>query len=45
VNGWFEWNGKTDKGRNAATGIYYYVARKNEEDVEKGVLLIKSGGR
>ena len=44
VNGWFEWNGKTDKGRDAATGIYYYVARKNEEDVEKGVLLIKSGG-
>jgi flagellar hook assembly protein FlgD len=44
VNGWFEWNGKTGNGENVAPGIYYYVAKKGDEVIEKGVLLIRRGG-
>jgi hypothetical protein len=41
VNGWIEWEGKTDKGARVASGIYYYVARRNVRTVDKGVLIIR----
>jgi hypothetical protein len=43
VNGWIEWNGKAGNGENVAPGIYYYIAKKGEEVIEKGVLLIRRG--
>jgi len=41
LEGWYEWDGRTEGGRRAAPGVYYYVAKKDEEEVAKGVLLIR----
>jgi hypothetical protein len=35
-----EWDGKTEKGAQAATGAYYYLVRRNREILLKGVLIL-----
>jgi hypothetical protein len=37
-----EWNGKTNKGTQAAPGIYYCVVRKNQNMLLKTVLVVSS---
>ena len=43
-NGWTEWDGVTDWGKAAATGIYYYVIRSGEDTLARGSLIVRRGG-
>jgi len=42
-NGWTEWDGSTDWGKAAATGIYYYVIRSGGQTLGRGSIILRRG--
>jgi flagellar hook assembly protein FlgD len=40
-----EWNGKTQKGRTATSGIYYYILTQGTDVLEKGMLVLTNGAQ
>ena len=42
-NGWTEWDGVSDWGKVAATGVYYYVVRLGDKTLAEGSLIIRRG--
>ena len=43
VNNRVEWDAKTEKGRAASPGIYYYIVTQGTAALEKGVLVLTNG--
>jgi hypothetical protein len=37
-----EWDGKTKGGKSVAPGVYYYLVRRSQETLLKGILIIKN---
>lgn len=35
-----EWDGKSENGKFASQGVYYYILRQGSETLEKGVLIL-----
>jgi hypothetical protein len=43
VNNRVEWDAKTEKGRAASPGIYYYIVTQGTAALEKGVFVLTNG--
>lgn len=43
INNRVEWDAKTEKGRTASPGIYYYIVTQGTAALEKGVLVLTNG--